>query len=43
MRGPRYRYLAVAAAVTGLLTGSAVTAASATTSQGAAARAVLRF
>jgi hypothetical protein len=37
MRG--LRYLAAAAAITGLLTGSAVTAASAATSQGAAARA----
>ena len=36
MRG--LRYLAAAAAITGLLTGSAVTAASAATSQGAAAR-----
>jgi len=36
MRG--IRYLAAAAAITGLLTGSAVTAASAATSQGAAAR-----
>ena len=38
MRG--LRYLAVAAAIAGLLTGSAVTAASAATSQGAAARGV---
>jgi hypothetical protein len=37
MRG--LRYLAAAAAITGLLTGSAVTAASAATSQGATARA----
>jgi hypothetical protein len=37
MRG--LRYLAAAAAITGLLTGSAVTTASAATSQGAAARA----
>ena len=38
MRG--LRYLAAAAAITGLLTGSAVTAASAATSQGAEARGV---
>jgi hypothetical protein len=38
MRG--LRYLAAAAAITGLLTGSVVTAASAATSQGAAARGV---
>jgi hypothetical protein len=37
MRG--FRYLAAAAAITGLLTGPAVTAASAATSQGAAAKA----
>ena len=38
MRG--LRYLTAAAAITGLLTGSSVTAASAATSQGAAARGV---